>query len=309
MLRSATRWAPVAAAALLAAGMLAALYPSGPPTAAPPAPNAVQPARPPKPKLVLTRGVTTGRASVGGAFGTAPGPDARLWKAVGKSGRIDVAATGGRWLAFRVGSFMVSRTLSLSTPAVVSRSVRVATSAKPVLFGPFTVGSSLRFSIKGSPPPRSPAPGAPAGSFFISEPVLSVVPAAVLPGTGFWETEYDGGRRSVWLRDYGVVTVVARAARRRAWIRFRASVLNPQRLVARMADPPRTRLARFDLRPGEQALIEIGPIPLDHGVADVRFDALPGASAATQSDARPVSVEFKDLDAAIPLVRAIPAVR
>ena len=253
--------------------------------------------------MVLTHAVTTGRAAVGGAFGTAPGPDGRVWKAVGRPGHIDIVARGGRWLAFRVGSFVLPRTLRLSTRFGESRPARVTTSAKPVLFGPFPVRTTARFSLKASPPPRAPARGAPAGAFFVSEPVLSVVAAAVLPGAGFWETEYDGDHRSVWLRDYGEVTVVSKTWRRRAWIRFRAFVLSPQHLVARMADPPRTRLAKFDLRPGEERVIELGPIPLDHGVADVRFDALPGARPASANDPRAVSVEFKDLDAAIQVRR------
>jgi hypothetical protein len=300
VLRAAVRWAPAAGAALLAAGMLAALYPSGPPPAAPPPPVTLvnTPTLKPKPKLVLTHSVATGRASVSGAFGTAPGPDGRIWKAVGQAGRIDVTTTGTRWVGFRAGSFSVSRKLRLTTPAGSSRPFRVTTSARAVVVGPFRANGHVRFAIKGSPPPKSPAPGAPAGAFFISEPVISAVPAVVLPGAGFWETEYTKGHRSVWLRDFGALTVVARSTRR-AWIRFRAAVLVPQRLVVRMADPPRTRLARFNLRPGADSVIQIGPVPLRGGVADVRFDALPGASQASANDPRAVSIEFKDLNAAI----------
>jgi hypothetical protein len=285
--------------------MLAALYPSGPPAAPPPPPPtfANTPTLRPRPELVLTRAVTTGRASVGGAVGTAPGPDGRVWKGVGSAGHIDVAATGTRWLAFRAGSYAVPRKLRLTTAAGSSRPFRIATSARPLLVGPFRTKTGVRFAIKGSPPPSSPAPGAPAGSFFISEPVLSAIPAAILPGAGFWETEYERGRRAVWLQDYGTLTVVAESSRRSAWIRFRAFVLEPQRVVVRTADPPRTRLARFNLRPGEERLFELGPIALHNGVADVRFDALPGASRASPADSRAVSVEFKELDAAIPVKR------
>jgi hypothetical protein len=276
--------------------MVAALFPSGPPAAEPAA--VPPPAAPAKPSL--SRAVTTGRTAVGGEFGTAPGPDGRIWKAIGGPGYIDVAAKGTRWLAFRAGSFAVPRKLVLSTPAGSSQAVRLTTSEKPVIFGPFRLKKQVRFAIKGTPPPRSPAPGAPAGSFFVSEPVLSAVPVAVLPGQGFWQIEYSAGRRSVWLRDYGVATLFARPTEaRRAWIRFRASVLAPQTLVIRLADSPRTRLARFKLLPGADKPIVVGPIPLVGGSRDVRFDALPGASQASEADTRAVSVEFKDLDAAV----------
>jgi hypothetical protein len=281
--------------------MFAALYPSGPP---PPEPgqaaataNAKQVR---KTRLVLTRRETTGRVSIGGAFRKGPGPDGRPWKGIGVKGRIDVVSEGRRWLAFRVGSYAVPRRLNLVALGGTSRPARIATSATPVLFGPFQVKARLRFAVKGTPPPRSPAAGAPAGAFFVSEPVLSAVPAALLPGAGFWPTEYTGTHRAVSLRDYGTATVIARRGTRRAWLRLRTSASVRQRVTVRMADPPRTLVANLDVYPGVELPALVGPIPLTRGVASVRFDAFPGARPARGGD-RPVSVEFKDFDVALQL--------
>jgi hypothetical protein len=294
------RWAPTAGAALLAAAMFAALRPSAHGPSEPPAPTVAAHRLVPTP---LSRRVTTGRVAVRGAFRTGPGPDGRVWKGVGDDAYIDVAGAGRRWLAFRVGSYGVPRRLNIVALGRMSRPARITTSAVPVLFGPFGVKTSLRFAIKGSPPSRSPAPGAPAGDFFLSEPVLSAVPAAMLPGAGFWPIEYSGARRAVWLRDYGVAIVIARRGTRRAWLRFRTFSLVRQRLVVRMADPPRKHLATIDVFPNIEVPVLVGPIRLVRGMANVRFDASPGASPASGGDSRPVSVEFKDFDVALRLGR------
>jgi hypothetical protein len=282
--------------------MFAALSPSGPPSpASPPSPPPA--GGTPRRQLHLTQNETTGRVAVGGAIRTAPGPDGRIWKAIGDKAHINVLGEGRRWLAFRVGSYAIPRRLNLTAFGLRSRPARITTSAIPVLFGPFGVKARLRFGIKGSPPSRSPAPGVPAGDFFVSEPVLSAVAGAMLPGAGFWQVEYTGLRRAVWLRDYGIATVVARRGTNRAWLRFRTFSLVRQRLAVRLADPPRKHITDIDVFPGVETPVLVGPIRLVRGIADVRFDAFPGASPAGPNDARPVSVEFKDFDVALQVGR------
>jgi hypothetical protein len=139
---------------------------------------------------------------------------------------------------------------------------------------------------------RAAKPGSPpALAVFLSTVRVMPNPVAVLPATGFWDTESAGGVVFNWLRNTGVLDIYAPASPAGAlMLTFIGRSLGRQRsLTAQSGNTIRHAIVTTS---PEQ--VTIGPFPLVRGHATVLLSAVPGPRRYG-SDPRSLSVQVAAL--------------
>jgi len=223
-----------------------------------------------------------------GALSPEHGPDGMSWQWVGEAASLQLTGVKRGWLAFRALSPGLPRKLAFTGPHRERTSVRVGAAPGVYLAGPLSEGA---VALSASPVAAAKRGRPPTLAVFLSTLRVMPNPVAVLPGTGFWNTESAGGVVFNWLRNTGALDVYAPASPAGpVTLSFIARSLGGQRsLTARSGQTIR----RATVTSSPQQLT-LGPFPLVRGRARVLLSAAPGPRRYG-SDPRSLSVQVAAL--------------
>jgi hypothetical protein len=221
-----------------------------------------------------------------GAFPFEPGPEGTTGQWIGDAASINLVGLKQSWVAFRALSLRGDRTLSLTTLAGASAAAHIGTRPDMFVVGPFPEGN---VSLRPTPASRVASQrDSRRVSVFVSTVRTFGTPVAALPGAGFWGVERAPGLAFNWLRDTGVIDILAPEARARvAWLTFVGRSLGEERALIASSGQTVSRV-----RVSTSAhLVTLGPFSLVHGRARVLLRASPGPRRYGDVDRRQLSVQ------------------